>query len=349
MRLRRADSIGDCSVRIESDMTDQPRIGIIGAGAMGSSLAAITSRFAPTAIVCKEPERAAQIFEHGVRCTGAFEANARPVIIRNASEFADIGGVQYVFIAVKTTSLQEVCEELAPLSESIRQPGHSEIKLISYQNGIDPGRAIMDMLGTTKVMRMVLRYGAMIRDDQGTVDIIMHDPPHFIGCLDEAVRPDCEYFAQHFTDVGFGTNYIPDIETPVWTKGIINAAINPVCALVNADIGEVFDSPSRELVVRMLEEGQAVAEAAGIDLGKDFRERALGLASKSTHHLPSMVYDIQQGRPSEVGQLNRQIVDRAHALGVDVPTHETIDALIATFDWRVYHQHKESGTIQPTG
>lgn len=309
---------------------------------MGSSLAAITSRFAPTAIVCNEPFRAAQIFEHGVRCIGALEATARPVIVRDVAEFAEIGGVEYLFIAVKTTSLQEVCEELAPLREQIRQPGRPEVKLISYQNGIDPGRAIMDMLGTTKVMRMVLRYGAVIRDDKGTVDIIMHDPPHFIGCLDDTIRSDCEYLAENFSEVGFGTQYLENIEIPVWTKGIINAAINPVCALVNAEIGEVFDSPSRELVVRMLDEGAAVAKAEGIDLGADFRERALGLASKSTHHLPSMVYDIQQGRPSEVGQLNRQIVDRAHALGVDVPTHETIDALIETFDWRVYHQNEDS-------
>ncbi len=321
-------------------MTEQPRIGIIGAGAMGSSLAAITSRFAPTVMVCRNPERAAQIFEHGVRCTGALKAKAEPIIVRNAAELAGVGGVKYLFIAVKTTALRQVCQELAPLRESIKQPGGSEVKLISYQNGIDPGRSIMKLLDTKHVMRMVLRYGAVIRDAMGTVEIIMHDPPHFIGCLDDSLKADCEYLAHHFTDVGFGTNYTDLIEHAVWSKAIINAAINPVCALVNADIGSVFASPSYELVIRMLDEGVAVAKAEGIELGDGFRERALELASKSTHHLPSMVDDIQKGRPSEVGQLNRQIVDRARALGISVPTHETIDALIETFDWQVYHQKR---------
>jgi len=197
----------------------------------------------------------------------------------------------------------------------------------------------MKLLDTKHVMRMVLRYGAVIRDERGTVEIIMHDPPHFIGCLDDSLRSDCDYLAKNFTDVGFGTKYTDTIEHAVWAKAIINAAINPVCALVNADIGSVFDSPSRELVVRMLDEGYSVAKAAGIDLGDGFRERALELASKSTHHLPSMVDDIQKGRPSEVGQLNRQIVDRARELGIAAPTHETIDALIETFDWRVYHKN----------
>lgn len=305
---------------------------------MGSSLAAITSRFAPTVMVCRNPARAAQIFEHGVRCSGAFEANASPIIVRNAAELKDVGGVKYLFIAVKTTAIQEVCEELAPLRESIKQPGGGEVKLISYQNGIDPGRSIMEMLDTKHVMRMVLRYGAVIQDEKGTAEIIMHDPPHFIGCLDESLREDCEYLAKNFTDVGFGTQYADDIERAVWTKAIINAAINPVCALVNADIGSVLDSPSRELVIRMLDEGLAVAQAEGIGLGDGFRERALELAGKSTSHLPSMVDDIQNGRPSEVGQLNRQIVSLAKTLGVAVPTHETIDALIETFDWQIYHQ-----------
>ena len=305
---------------------------------MGSSLAAITSRFAPTVLVCRNPARAAHIFEHGVRCVGALEAKSEPIIVRNAAELEDVGGVKYLFIAVKTTAIAQVCEELAPLRDKIKQPGNGEVKLISYQNGIDPGRSIMSMLGTDQVMRMVLRYGAVIKDDQGTIDIIMHDPPHFIGCLNDSLHPDCEYLAQKFTDAGFGTKYIDAIEQAVWSKAIINAAINPVCALVNSDIGSVFESPSRELVVRMLDEGYMVAKAEGIELGDNFRERALSLASKSTHHLPSMVKDIQLGRPSEVGQLNRQIVDRAKALGVSAPTHETIDALIETFDWRIYHQ-----------
>lgn len=321
-------------------MTEQPRIGIIGAGAMGSSLAAITSRFAPTVMVCRNPVRAGQIFEHGVRCVGALEAKAEPIIVRNAAELEDVGGVKYLFIAVKTTSIAQVCEELAPLREKIKQNSGGEVKLISYQNGIDPGRSIMNILDTKHVMRMVLRYGAVIHDDRGTVEIIMHDPPHFIGCLDDSLREDCEYLAAKFTEVGFGTKYTDVIEQAVWTKAIINAAINPVCALVNADIGSVFDSPSRKLVVRMLDEGYEVAKAEGIDLGDGFREKALALASKSTHHLPSMVDDIQNGRPSEVGQLNRQIVDRARALGVDAPTHETIDALIETFDWQIYHQYR---------
>ncbi len=305
---------------------------------MGSSLAAITSRFAPTVMVCRNPARAAQIFEHGVRCTGALEANASPIIVRNAAELKDVGGVKYLFIAVKTTAIQEVCQELAPLREAIKQPGSGEVKLISYQNGIDPGRSIMEMLDTKHVMRMVLRYGAVIRDKVGTVEIIMHDPPHFIGCLDDSLKEDCEFLAKNFTDVGFGTQYTDQIERAVWTKAVINAAINPVCALVNADIGSVFDSPSRELVLRMLDEGLAVARAEGIELGDGFRERALELAGKSTSHLPSMVDDIQNGRPSEVGQLNRQIVSLAKTLGVAVPTHETIDALIETFDWQIYHQ-----------
>jgi 2-dehydropantoate 2-reductase len=319
-------------------MKGQPRIGIIGAGAMGSSLAAITSRFAPTVLVCRNPKRAGQIFKNGIRCTGALELQANPIIVSSAAQLSEVGGVKYLFIAVKTTAIEQVCEELEPLRDSIVQPGFGEVKLISYQNGIDPGLSIMNHLDTSDVMRMVLKYGAVLDEQSGDVEITMLNSPHYIGCLDESLSGDCRYLSENLTKVGFETQYIESINSAVWSKALINAAINPLCALVNADIGSVLESPSRELFVRMLDEGSEVARAEGIDLGAGFCQRAIELVSKSAHHLPSMVDDIQNGRPSEVGQLNRQIVNRARALGVDAPTHEVIDALIETFDWRIYHR-----------
>jgi ketopantoate reductase len=53
-----------------------------------------------------------------------------------------------------------------------------------------------------------------------------------------------------------------------------------------------------------------------------------------------MVGDIRGGRPSEVGQLNRQIIAHAGRVGVPVPSHEVITALIDSFDWRVFRRRQ---------
>ena len=317
--------------------TDPPaRIGIIGAGAMGTSLAAITARFAPTVIVERSPARASQLFEHGVRTAGELEATARPVVVSRPEDLEAVGGVRYLFIATKTSDLAEVCRQLRPVRDRIADDP-DRLRIISYQNGVEPGRQIIELLETTKVMRMVLNYGATMHAPDGHVHVHMHNPPHHIGCLDDEVIPDCRLLAGLFTEAGLPAVYEPDIELHVWRKAVVNAAFNPVCALINGDIRQTLDAPSRAVIVRLLEEGAAVSKAEGHDLGEGFIERAIAFVEKGADHLPSMVHDIRGGRPTEVGQLNSQIVRHAERVGIEVPTHQTIDELIETFDWRVYH------------
>ena len=81
-----------------------------------------------------------------------------------------------------------------------------------------------------------------------------------------------------------------------------------------------------------------VARAAGHALKEDYIAQAHAMLDSADNHLPSMVEDIRAGRESEIGQLNRQIIDHANRLGIAVPTHEIVDALIETFDWKVYQR-----------
>jgi len=321
-------------------MTEQAgslgRVAIVGAGAMGSSLAAVAARVAPVVMVVRNPARAAQIFDRGVVVRGKIHADARPLLVKRVEDLPAIGGIGAVFIATKTTAIASVCHDLAPVLPSLGADG-APVSLISYQNGIDPGREIMRLLGYDRVMRMVLNYGAVLDDQTGEVHVGMHEPPHAVGCVTPDLVPECESLAARLTEADFPTRYEPDIETPVWLKAILNASMSPVAALIDSTIREVLDSPARAVVARLLDESIAVARAEGIAVPEGFTDRAWSIFQNGADHVPSMVEDIRRGRESEVGQLNRQIVGHARTLGVPVPTHETVDALIEAFDWRLYH------------
>lgn len=317
------------------------RIGIIGAGAMGTSLASIVGTSMPVVMVVRNPDRAAQIVRDGVRTTGKIESSCEPIVVRRIADLARVGGVSCLFVATKTTAIPSVAQELRPiLSDLADQP--AGLFCVSYQNGIEPGRQLMAMLDTTRVLRMVLTFAATMDDATGLVRVTMDDPPHAIGSIDSALRPQAEQIARTLTEAGLRTEFEENIESLVWRKGVVNAAANPVTALVNSTVGETMNAPAGMIVRRLLQEGIAVAQAEGIDMGEGFAdqaERILGLAGE---HTPSMVQDIRRGRPSEIGQLNRQIIDHADRLGVPVPTHRIIDALIETFDWKVYHSRERT-------
>ena len=310
------------------------RIGIVGAGAMGMSLTAIVADAAPTMLVERDSGRAAAIFEHGARTIGLLRASSHPIVVSNIGELAKVGGVSVLFVATKTTAIPTVAEELRPiLAEITDQP--QGIFVVSFQNGIEPGSQLVELLRYDRVLRMVINMGATVRPT-GEVEVLLNSPPHYIGAPDGLWAEECASIASMLTESGFETIADGQIERHVWEKGIVNAAVNPVAALVNSNIGEVMHAPARSIVEALLHEGLTVARAEGLDLGEDFAARTFDTLARWGAHTPSMVEDIRNGRESEIRQLNRQIMRHAQRLGIAAPTHAIIDALIETFDWKIY-------------
>jgi 2-dehydropantoate 2-reductase len=316
------------------------RIGIIGAGVMGTSLAAIAGRVVPVTMVCRNAAAAEAIRAEGAMATGRIDAASRPRVVRTCEEMADSGGVSILFVATKTCAIPEVASALRPVLHRLGD-GDGPPLIVSYQNGIEPGRQLMEMLEYDGVLRMVLNFGGR-QQSHACVEVTFNQSPHFIGCMNPAHAPACRGIAELLTQGGLRTVFDLEIERHVWIKGVINAAMNPVAALINSTIGQVLDSPAAPLVQRLLEEGLEVARADGVDLDGaepgSFLRSAMELLERGRPHTPSMVMDIRSGRESEVGQLNRQIVRHARALGMSAPTHEVVLGLIEAFDWKLYHR-----------
>lgn len=307
------------------------RIAVVGAGAMGASLAAVVSPHVPTVIVARRSERARRIRDYGIQLRGKLEAEGRPEVAASIDELAHISPIDLVFIATKTTAIPEVCAAMRPHVADLPY-------VVSYQNGIEPGRAIIAALGTPRVLRMVLHYGAVIDASTAaeaplTVRVTLHEPPHLVGGEGDALDVAAT-LAPVIDRMGLPMRFTPDIEGAAWEKGIANATGNPVAALVRLSLGRLLDSPARALIERLLDEGIAVARGAGIRLRPDYRDHVLGPMARGGGHIPSMAEDVLAGRVTEVTQLNEQIARRGRELGIPTPTHDTVIDLIRTFDWQ---------------
>lgn len=311
---------------------DLAPIAIIGAGATGTALAALAGQVSPVVLVCRAPDRAEALRRRGARVGGVLSGHSYPRIVPSIADLPAAGPYRALFVATKTTAIPAVA---ADLRAAWPRAGEGPM-VVSFQNGIDPGREMIRLLGTDRVLRMVLNFGAVLHEPRGDALATLVSPPSYIGCLTPAHRPACEDLAALLTRAGLATRFDADLESRIWAKAILNASMNPVAALVNATVGEVLDSPSRLLVGRLLDEAIATARAMNLDLGPDPAAAAWAGFERARPHTPSMVEDIRAGRESEVGQLNRQIIEHARTLGVPVPTHEAVDALIETFDWKIY-------------
>lgn len=302
---------------------------------MGLSLAAMIGHIAEITMVVRDPFRADHITCDGVRVEGLIKSSSRPAVVPSIASLADNMPMAAIFVATKTTAIEGLADELRPVLDGIPRREHPWV--ISFQNGIEPGRELKRRLNEPRVLRMVLNYGAtQVADNAASV--MLHGPPHFIGGPDATHARLAGRLAALLTACGLPTHAVADIEPPVWIKGVLNAAMNPVAALTDSSVGEVLDSPGRAIVAELINEGLRVANAEGIDLGPGIADRMWDILDKARPHTPSMVGDIRGGRPSEVGQLNRQIIEHAQHSLVPVPSHEIITALIESFDWRVFQR-----------
>jgi 2-dehydropantoate 2-reductase len=77
-----------------------------------------------------------------------------------------------------------------------------------------------------------------------------------------------------------------------------------------------------------MDEGKAVAAAAGVTLGEDPWEMNVLATQRGSAHYPSMLEDVDARRPTEIDMITGSLVREAHRVGIPVPLHETMEALI---------------------
>ena len=77
-----------------------------------------------------------------------------------------------------------------------------------------------------------------------------------------------------------------------------------------------------------MDEGKAVAAAAGIELHEDPWEMNVLATQRGSAHYPSMLEDVEARRPTEIELITGSLVREAERLGVPVPLHTTLYRLI---------------------
>ena len=140
--------------------------------------------------------------------------------------------------------------------------------------------------------------------------------------------------ADLITRGGMRTEPLEDARGAQWTKLIFNAATNPVGALTLLHHGAAtYFEPTGQLFEKLIEEGERVAEAAGVDLHGDPRDMVLKGAQAPGKHNASMLQDVLAGRPTEVEVMNGAIVEWGKRTGVPTPLHETVRGLVKGLEY----------------
>ena len=291
-------------------------IAVIGPGAMGCLIAGYcTQAGIDVILVDHRPERARRLDADGIRLLRA--GKEEHVRVRTTAVPADCGPVGLVMVCVKAYDTRSAAAAAAVLAGT-------NSAVVSLQNGLGNLEALAEACGGDRVVGGVTAHGATLLGEgrvrhaaTGSITLASLKPDGAAGSVTAAAL---------LSGAGLPACVAADLDEVLWSKLVLNAAVNPVSALYAVTNGEVRSRPECwELASGAAREAAAVARAQGVRTAYDDEVLALEQLCRSTaSNLSSMLQDVRSGRRTEIDAINGEIVGRAATAGVPVPINQRL-------------------------
>lgn len=313
------------------------KVGIFGAGAIGGYMAAkLAHSGADVTVVARGPHLAAMRAGGLTLHSGGETMVTHPRVAANAAE---AGPQDYVLVTLKAHSLPGAAPDLALMM------GDAGV-LVTAVNGVpywyfhgvdgphaghtlesvDPGGVLWRTLPPGRVIGAVVYPAAEVT----APGIITHTygDRFSLGEPDGSRSPRIEALSRALIAAGMKAPVRPRIRDEIWVKLWGNLSFNPVAALTGATLDRITSEPGLRATCRaMMVEAQAVAEALGVRFAVDVDKRIEGGAEVGAHK-PSMLQDLERGRPMEIEALLGAVVELGALTGHTLPVCEAVLALV---------------------
>lgn len=302
------------------------KFAVVGAGPVGCIVAAYLARGGYDVTLCDiVPELVNAAVDPGIKIDGVEELEQK--VTRGITNIDDLANdpPDVIIITVKATVLHLI-------ASAIEGFFNDDMYIVSWQNGIDTELVLAETLGRDNVIRAVVNYGCGLVKP-GHIHMAFHHPPHFLQEIEPAGKEAAVKIAAALSKSGLLTERTDSIIDMVWRKSIMNACMNPVCAVTGMTMAEVIRDPIVfQIVDNLIKEGVQVARANEITLGWNYYPYAVGYLQNAGDHKPSMLVDIENKRRTEVDFINGKIVEYGRQAGIETPYNLMIRALVKALE-----------------
>jgi 2-dehydropantoate 2-reductase len=295
------------------------RVCVVGAGSIGSLLAAHLSRVAEVAVLTRREEHASALNADGLRVSGRGDFVAH---ITASANPAALGDADLVVVATKATGLDAAAEQLTG-----RFAGAA---VMTVQNGLGAEEIVRARGAWPLISAVTFMSGTRHSDTH--VEYIL-DTETWLGPYGDTPFGLVSEVADLIVAGGLRAQALPDLRPAQWSKLIFNATVNSVSALTGLPHDAHFAARERLsdlgfLVHDLVREGKEVAAAVGVALHDDPWEMNVLATQRGSAHYPSMLEDVEARRPTEVDLITGALVREAERVGVDAPLHRALYRLV---------------------
>jgi len=298
------------------------KIVIVGAGAMGTLFTAFLARTGEEVhLLDKHPERVKIIKRKGIKVSGASRLEVPGSKLQVTSKSEKIGIADLIIIFVKAYATADVAEKIRPLVGK-------NTSILTLQNGLNNINALIKFFGKEEIFGGTTAQGATYL---GAGEVFHAGKGEtIIGAMSREQRTKSEKISKIFNRAGIETKVTDNLESAIWSKLVLNSAINPLAALTRRKNGDLVKEKNLcNLLCVIALETSKVAQAKGIKLLYSNPERkVIESCQKTAENINSMLQDILQNKRTEIDFLNGAIVKEAKKVKVDAPLNQILWILV---------------------
>lgn len=310
------------------------RICVFGAGSVGGYLAASLARGGADVSVVARGAHLAAIRSKGLTVeTPDGIINAR---LSASDDPAELGTQDAVIVTVKSPALPAVAASITPLLGP-------DTPVAFVMNGIpwwyffphedrhlprlDPGDVLWNAIGPQRAIGGVF-WPACSVPAPGVIRLLSGaGRGTTFGEPDGSISLRIDRLAAAFRASDLPVTIAPNIRELIWQKLAFNLSAGPMCVLTQSAVRATHEEAALiDCSRRMVAEAEAIAAAMGFRLNMDM-DRVVATNTQLAHR-PSILQDLEAGRPMEIDALYSVPLDMARLHGVATPTLDLLVAMI---------------------
>jgi 2-dehydropantoate 2-reductase len=305
------------------------RIAVMGAGAVGGYFGArLVANSNEVAFIARGPHLTA--LRRGGLTVESFQKNLH---IRDAlftDDLNEVGPMDLILFCVKSYDTEPVAQSLGPMMGS-------ETVILSLQNGVDNADKIARLWRNHHVLAGVV-YIASQSIESGRIKHSAGGKIVF-GAQDGQAHMTAEAVERLLSSAEISCEVNRDIRAVQWRKLLWNAPFCAISCLTRATVGEIVESDSlTKLALACMAEVREAATTQAIDLSPALFGETLQFSKGLGDFKPSMLQDLEAGKPLEFEAFNGIVVNLLQRAGKQAPTNQVFYSALRYLDERIRAQ-----------
>jgi 2-dehydropantoate 2-reductase len=312
-------------------LSANPKIVVIGAGAVGSLIGGLLSRAGEDVTLVARRAHVEAIRAKGLRIEGVL---GKLTVEVKAAEVLDFRP-DLALLAIKTQDVESACR---PVTGYLQ-----DATVVTLQNGVRSDDMVASFLPRENIIAGVVLFNSQfLRPGEITY------ARRGVLVIGESFSP----YGQRIRDIqgllrrAIRTEISDDIRGGRWTKLLVNNLANGLEAMTGLTISECLRHPGlRKIGVLALKEGYQAMQRAGLHLARlpgvpapvlmfiirspsPVAAWVLSLSMGSLKTLSSTLQSLRRGRPTEIEYLNGEIVRLGQTVGMATPYNSKVVELV---------------------